>query len=349
MRHRSLFVAVGLPLTLAGAIAVLACTEEARSDRTTEQGSSSDATPMSAGASTASPVVGPVAAVAPLSGEGTSEKKHESPLHNYRRLSERMISGASPETDADFAYLAAEGVKTIVSVDGARPDVEAAARHGLRYVHVPIGYDGIPREKQVVLAKAFRELPGPFYVHCHHGKHRGPAACMIGRMALDGITPEQAVAEMKDRGTDPRYRGLYAVPTTFREPTPEELAAAPSEFPAAVVVSGMTEAMVHVDATWERLKAVRKTSWKTPADHPNVEPAHEATILAEHFRELARTDDVARRDEAFRRHLKASEDAAWELSAALRAGALDAKKAAEAFDSIASSCAKCHTAYRDNR
>jgi protein tyrosine phosphatase (PTP) superfamily phosphohydrolase (DUF442 family) len=284
---------------------------------------------------------------APSAGHGNDA--HAAPVHNYRRLSENVASGASPENDGDFAFLAAQGVKTIISVDGARPDVETAAKHGLRYVHVPIGYDGIPREKQVVLAKAFLELPGPFFVHCHHGKHRGPTACTIGRIVLDGIDAEQAVADMKERGTDPKYRGLYAVPRTFTRPTAEELAAAPKEFPAAVQVEGVQAAMVEIDASWERLKAVKKADWKAPADHPDVDPAHEATILAERYRELARTEDVAKADDAFRKMLKASEDSAWDLAAALKKGAVDTAKAASAFDAGASSCAKCHTAYRDNR
>jgi protein tyrosine phosphatase (PTP) superfamily phosphohydrolase (DUF442 family) len=285
----------------------------------------------------------PVTPVKPAPGDA-----HAAPIHQYKRLSDRLVMGASPETDEDFAFLAAQGVKTIVSVDGARPHADAAAKHGLRYVHIPIGYDGIPRDKQVALAKAFTEIPGTFYVHCHHGKHRGPAACMVGRLLLDKISVEEAVAELKAQGTDPRYRGLYAVPGQFKPPTAEELAAAPPLVSVAAVV-GMQAVMVEVDEAWERMKEVKKAGWLAPKDHPDIDPEHEARILAERFRELARTDDVAKRDEAFRRILKASEDAAWDLSAALKPGSLDRKRAAEAFDAGSSSCAKCHTAYRDNK
>jgi protein tyrosine phosphatase (PTP) superfamily phosphohydrolase (DUF442 family) len=273
---------------------------------------------------------------------------HAAPIHQYRRLSDKFVMGASPETDEDFAFLASEGVKTIVSVDGARPFVEKAEKHGLRYVHVPIGYEGIPREKQVQLAHAFTELEGPFYVHCHHGKHRGPAACMVGRILLDGISVDEAVAELKAQGTDPKYRGLYAVPGQVKPVTREEIAAAPPLVSAAKV-EGLQAAMVLVDEGWERLKLVKKAGWAPPKDHPDVDPAHEATILAERYRELLRTDDVAKRDETFRKLMKASEDAAWELSAALEKGKVDPKRAAEAFDGGANSCSKCHTLYRDNR
>ncbi|MEM6655987.1 MAG: hypothetical protein AAF596_09305, partial [Planctomycetota bacterium] len=72
-----------------------------------------------------------------------------------------------------------QGVRTLVSVDGARPDVALAAEHGLRYVHVPFGYDGIPREARLALTRVARDRQGGVYVHCHHGRHRGPAAAVV--------------------------------------------------------------------------------------------------------------------------------------------------------------------------
>ena len=44
---------------------------------------------------------------------------------------------------AAFAALASMGIRTLVSMDGARPDVDGARRHGLRYVHIPVGYSGM--------------------------------------------------------------------------------------------------------------------------------------------------------------------------------------------------------------
>src|SRR4051794_27773883 len=69
------------------------------------------------------------------------------------RVSDRIYSGGSPDGEAGFAELERLGVKTIISVDGARPDVDAATRHGIRYVHLPVGYDGIPRERVLELSK----------------------------------------------------------------------------------------------------------------------------------------------------------------------------------------------------
>src|SRR5262245_19124190 len=56
-------------------------------------------------------------------------------VHNAFRATERIYSGSQPEGNEAFAAIAKLGVKTIVSVDGSKPDVEAARNYGLRYVH----------------------------------------------------------------------------------------------------------------------------------------------------------------------------------------------------------------------
>ncbi|MEZ6081685.1 MAG: hypothetical protein R3C56_40245 [Pirellulaceae bacterium] len=58
-----------------------------------------------------------------------------------------------PEGAAAFNELVQLGVKTIITVDGAQPDVATAKQFGLRYVHLPHGYDGIPENRVAELAK----------------------------------------------------------------------------------------------------------------------------------------------------------------------------------------------------
>ena len=107
-------------------------------------------------------------------------------IDNFYQLSEKFSSGSAPEGDAAFAELKKLGVKTIITVDGARPDVDASRRFGIRYVHLPIGYDGVPAAQAVRLVKAAETLPGPIYIHCHHGMHRGPAGAAVICMAVEG-------------------------------------------------------------------------------------------------------------------------------------------------------------------
>src|SRR5262245_14552856 len=61
------------------------------------------------------------------------EKVAAEHLLNPWRLHPKVISGGLPEGDAAFQELADLGVKTVISVDGARPDVATAKKYGLRY------------------------------------------------------------------------------------------------------------------------------------------------------------------------------------------------------------------------
>src|SRR5262245_28340423 len=95
---------------------------------------------------------------------GTSPKDFPG-VHNAIRVSERFIGGGVPEGDAGFDSLMRLGIRTVISVDGARPDVERARQFKLRYVHLPIGYDGVSREQALRIARAVRDLPGQVYIH----------------------------------------------------------------------------------------------------------------------------------------------------------------------------------------
>lgn len=272
-------------------------------------------------------------------------------LHNYKRLSARLARSAAPDGgDADFAALAAAGIKSIVTVDGAAPDVERAKRFGLRYVHIPFGYDGVPVATELELAKTFEILAkdGPILVHCHHGKHRGPAACGIARIVLDGVSNDDVLADMKAAGTDPKYAGLYESLRTFKRPTDAELAGVKADLPEVAPAGTRAAAMASIDHSWDRMKAVRTAKWAVPADHADVAPAHEARILAEGLREFGRRPEIASEPEAFRKLLSAAEGSAWELEAALTASPLDAAKAEAAFTATQQACASCHAQFRDN-
>jgi protein tyrosine phosphatase (PTP) superfamily phosphohydrolase (DUF442 family) len=273
-------------------------------------------------------------------------------LHNVYRLTERLYSGSSPEGDAGFASLRKLGVRTVISVDGARPDVERARKHGLRYVHLPIGYDGVPEAQALRIARAVRDLPGPVYLHCHHGKHRGPAAAAVAHLCLDGrCGVETAVEEMRRAGTDPRYTGLYAAPGQIRRPTREVLDRVPADFPEVAEVAALAQAMVAVDERWDRLQQVRAAGWKVPPDHPDIDPPHEALQLQEQYREAARLPQVEARPADFRRRLAEAEGGAAELERVLRQGrekgTVDGAAAEAAFRRSAAGCVECHGRYRD--
>ena len=273
-------------------------------------------------------------------------------LHNVFVLSTNLISGSAPEGDSGFAALAKLGVKTILTVDGAQPDVERARRFGIRYVHVPHGYDGIPPEVQLRLVKAARTLPGPMYVHCHHGKHRGPVAAAVICMA-DGLWDSgQAEAFLTAAGTATNYAGLYRTVRDFRAPSPEMLAAVSGNFPEKAPVPGVVAAMLAVDDCWEHLKAVRKAGYRVPPSNPDLDPANEALMLWEHFREASRLPEAARRGTPFLERLSKAEAEAKQLEAALRTPTLmrvgDSDPLLDrAFDTVGATCTACHKEHRD--
>lgn len=268
-------------------------------------------------------------------------------LHNAFRVSERIYSGGSPEGDAAFVELKELGIKTIISVDGAKPDIERARKHGMTYVHLPFGYDGIPRERVIALAKA-AQMPGPIYVHCHHGKHRGPAAVAVIQLCTDP-TWNAAKADdwLKLAGTDPKYTALIELPKTLRSPTPDELAKAPSMFSESAVVPDLARLMVEIDSRWDHLKIVKSAGWKATKEYPDIDPAHEALQLVELYREAARLESIRERGHSFQMNLKEAEEAGLQLESALRAKPVDLQTASKAFTRSAATCTACHEQFRD--
>lgn len=270
-------------------------------------------------------------------------------LHNLFRVSERIYSGSSPEGEAGFASLARLGVKTVVSVDGARPDLEAAHRHGLKYVHLPFGYNGVPEDRVLALAHAALSVPGPIYVHCHHGKHRGPAAVAVMQLCTDkDWDAKKAKSWLKMAGTDPRYTGLMHLPETLHRPTMAELEQTTIPLPEVTPIADLQRVMVEVDARWDNLKLVKDAGWVRPKQHPDIDPPHEAVQLGEYFREAGRLDSARRRGPDFLRLLHEAEAASGELEKSLRAGRDNSENAIKAFDKLAGSCTACHAQFRDH-
>ena len=282
-------------------------------------------------------------ALAACAGEPTAVRV--AGLENVFSLTERVLSGGTPEGEMGFAALRKLGVKTIVSVDGAPPDAAGARKFGLRTIHVPIGYDGVSAAKQLQLVKAAQSVDGPIYVHCHHGKHRGPTAAAIICEGISHWTPKQATDWLKVAGTARDYAGLYAAVSEFKAPTAEQLRAASAEFPERVKVSDHADAMVLVDEQFEQLKLLQKSAWSAPAAHPDLVGKNVALLLRESFRELVRRDDSKAKGADFLSSLEASEALAAKLHQSLVDA--DSAKADTAMRDLAQQCTRCHKQFRN--
>lgn len=281
---------------------------------------------------------------------------HTMHLPNAIQVHPRLISGGLPVGDAAFAELQTLGVRTIISVDGAVPDVATARRFGLRYVHLPHGYDGVPATRGAELAKAVRELPGPIYIHCHHGKHRSPAAAAVACVVGGLLPPDAALTVLDLAGTDRRYLGLFAAAASARPASPAELAALAAEFPEVSPVSPLVAAMVDLERRLDRLRELAQRGWVIEPDSPPDQgtAAYEALLLWEACRELARSGAAAGKPTEFGRLLAAGEAEALALEKILSAweqsgrGTPIPSSAAEHLHGVTQVCTQCHQQFRDN-
>lgn len=185
-------------------------------------------------------------------------------LHNTFRIGEKLYSGSEPATEEDFAALKAQGITTIVSVDGTEPHLEIVERLGMRYIHIPIGYDQVDPQSVLCLARVAREIDVPVYLHCHHGKHRGPAAVAVLAQLQGSMNVDQARRFMQAAGTGEQYRGLWQSSLHFETPAPD------AELPELVSrseVEPMAQAMARLEHSLSELaEMVRSDARNAPAD-----------------------------------------------------------------------------------
>ncbi|MCA8925968.1 MAG: cytochrome c [Planctomycetes bacterium] len=266
-------------------------------------------------------------------------------LDNVVAYAERVYSGSAPLGPEGFQTLAAWGVDTIISVDGARPDVETARAAGLRYVHLPIGYDGMDAERTLELARALQlaRERGAVYVHCHHGKHRSAGAAGAASVTLGLASPAEATARMQVSGTSPSYPGLYGCVALATPTTAARLDALPTEFPEVWEPQGLVKSMVEVAHAFEHLQDVREAGWRAPASHPDLVPAAEAGRLADLFRTL----DTAGRPDDFQAWARESQRLASEVEEALVGGGFATDELDSRLQRLGQTCKACHAPYRN--
>ena len=273
-------------------------------------------------------------------------------LPNAVQVHPRVISGGLPDGRAGLEELKAMGVRHIVCVDGAKPDVKTARELGLRYIHLPHGYDGVPQRRVLELAKAIRDAEGPVYVHCHHGRHRSPAAAAAACVAAGMIDGPQAAKVLKVAGTSPRYVGLFRSVSDARPVPRTTLDSLAAEFPEVARVPPLADAMVELEHAMERIERLSAARWKTRAGARN-EPggaAHETLLLRELYTELLRADHARRHGRQFMDSLRNGEAQAVALEK-LAAKMTDSETSRRALDDavkrLRSHCRDCHRRHRD--
>ncbi|HVZ94960.1 MAG TPA: hypothetical protein VG797_10670 [Phycisphaerales bacterium] len=270
-------------------------------------------------------------------------------LHNVVAYHDNYYSGSVPEEDAGFDTLVALGVKTIISVDGAEPNLDLAKAHGLRYIHLPIGYNGFNDSRKLELVRATRDAmkSGPVYIHCHHGKHRSAGAAAAVAASLGWLTPEGAVERMKISGTAPNYKGLYACASNAAPLDAAAIDAVDPNFPEISKPAGFVKAMTEIDEITDRLKLIEKAGWKAPPDHPDLVPVAEAGRMADLFRFVHDDERAKAKPEDFAEALRTDGARVQTIEDLLATAEPDKAKLSEQFKLVVASCKDCHAKYRD--
>lgn len=265
-------------------------------------------------------------------------------LHRLMQVHPDLYSGAQPHGAEAFAALKQLGIKTVVGVDGARPEIELAAKEGLRYIHVPIGYDSIGQDASDSFYRAMQEAERPLYFHCHHGRHRGPAAAAIALRAATGCDAETALKVLEVAETSPDYPGLWRDVADWTTPRPDRTL---PDLVEVARVADFAAGMAEADRTWDNIKAMRKAGWATPADQPDLSLRQETKILLQQLEDCAGRIPVEHQaDPVLREGMEESVVFARRLMES--AAEFDIQAVEMHYRDVAASCKDCHRDYRND-
>jgi len=267
-------------------------------------------------------------------------------LKNLHRLSDGLYSGAQPVGRAGYDALAALGIRSLISVDAIAPDQTLAGAYGIEAVHLPISYSEISHQRAVELAHAIATLPRPIYVHCHHGKHRGPAAICVGAIGAGELSNDQAIAFLHAAGTAQGYSGLWDAVGDARPLTDRILLDPTITLVAQSPIKGFTKTMGEIDRLNEQLWDLSDNGFAPIDDRPD-DPSPAA--LAGQIHDLLRSleTDVLVEDNGieFLELLLDTRDDASTLETQLDGG--DLAGAALTMITLTESCVSCHERFRD--
>jgi protein tyrosine/serine phosphatase len=126
----------------------------------------------------------------------------ENALPNFHQVKWQLYRGAQPRSEG-LKQLSDWGIKTIINLGGAgensMDESKTATALGLQYFNVPLPAMGRPSTEQVNKVITLLNDPNnaPIFVHCKNGKDRTGAIIACYRIAHEGWTADQALAEAK--------------------------------------------------------------------------------------------------------------------------------------------------------
>jgi protein tyrosine phosphatase (PTP) superfamily phosphohydrolase (DUF442 family) len=121
-------------------------------------------------------------------------------LPNLFKVSPDLYRGAQPKAEG-FAELQKLGIRTVINLRESRHTDPKLQELGLTCEHIPMTAF-VLKDTDVVrfLQIAGREKNAPVFVHCRRGADRTGLMSAVYRIAIQGWTKEQAIAEMTEGG-----------------------------------------------------------------------------------------------------------------------------------------------------
>ncbi|QGJ69816.1 Hypothetical protein PBC10988_15030 [Planctomycetales bacterium 10988] len=261
-------------------------------------------------------------------------------VHHLHQIDPQLFSGAEPEGETGIATLAKLGIRTIVCVDSLPPSQAIAEKYGIKVIHIPLTYAEITEDSKSKFKAVLESQKKPIFVHCHHGKHRGPAAAAIFWQIMRKGSHEDALKILETVGTSKEYQGLWRDVSNF---SPDQLKpVSADELVADASEPGFAHSMAIIDRFFLQLDKDRAADWKRTNPEEKLTSAQYALLLKEAFREGHR---LLKPDVEYRHLVKESEQLCGELEEALKAKQL--QKATQLFYKIEDGCISCHSDYRD--
>lgn len=124
---------------------------------------------------------------------------------NRHRVAPNLWRSAQP-TPYQIAGFARRGVRTVVSLRGGRRhgswplEIEACARHGLRFVELVVRSRGAPdRDTILAAAKFFETLDYPALIHCKSGADRAGFVAALYMILREGASANEALKQLSFR------------------------------------------------------------------------------------------------------------------------------------------------------